>query len=163
MKPSSIRLLLTRGLLIFALVGVSACSGDGAESEPAVAGGAETTAAGVVADTALPSGTEHPLLPIPQPTGENEVGARIREYTIDLTTDTVAAGRIVFHVLNSGRTTHHLMVRNEENSSATQHILPGDSATLEVTLAPGTYTVLCTVRDEFDHISEGERRPFVVR
>jgi plastocyanin len=149
--------LTRRFAALTALVVLTACSGD-AEEAPEVA----ATATEAISETELPQGTEHPLLPLPQPTGENEIGARIREYTIDLTTDTASAGEIVFHVLNSGRTTHHLMIRNEETSSATQHILPGDSATLTVTLEPGTYTVLCTVRDEFDHISEGERRPFVV-
>jgi plastocyanin len=147
-------------LLAAAIATLSACSGDRTEAE---AGSEAAAPASTVADTALPQGTDHPLLPVPEPTGENEVGARIREYTIDLTTDTVSAGEIVFHVLNSGKTTHHLMIRNQETSSATQHILPGDSATLTVTLAAGEYTVLCTVRDEFDHISEGERRPFIVR
>lgn len=35
------------------------------------------------------------------------------------------------------------MIRNEEASSATQHIQPEDAATLTVTLPAGEYTVLC--------------------
>ena len=39
--------------------------------------------------------------------------------------------------------------------------IPGDSTILGVEPTPGDYHVLCAVRDEFDHISEGERREFV--
>lgn len=103
------------------------------------------------------------LAPIPQPAGENAVGVRIHEYEIGLTRDTVPAGRLRFHVLNAGTTSHMFIVRNSDVYEATPHLVPGDSTVLEAELEPGEYNVLCAVRDEFDHISEGERRSLVVR
>lgn len=106
--------------------------------------------------------TEPDRLPLPRPTGEREVGARVYEYSIELTRDTVEAGEQTFHVVNAGNTTHIFVVRNDDHYFPTEHLEPGDSATLTATLDPGEYHVLCMVRDEFDHISEGERVTLIV-
>ncbi|MEX2584257.1 MAG: hypothetical protein WD766_13370 [Gemmatimonadota bacterium] len=103
-----------------------------------------------------------PRFPLPQPAGERAVGARIWEYRIELTRDTVQAGEVEFHVVNAGTDEHWLIVRNAEFFDGTPHLFPGDSAVLHVVLEPGDYTIVCTIRDEFDHISEGERVSFVV-
>lgn len=108
-------------------------------------------------------GESGPREPLPRPEGENTVGARIFEYEIEVTRDTVEAGEITFHVVNAGTTEHWLIVRNETEFFGTPHLMPGESAVLTVTLEPGDYHLVCTIRDEFDHISEGERRDFVVR
>jgi iron uptake system EfeUOB component EfeO/EfeM len=105
----------------------------------------------------------HPLLPMPEPPGERSIGARIWEYQIEVTKDTVPAGEIEFHVVNAGTTEHWLIVRDDTLFEGTPHLLPGDSAVLRVTLQPGEYNLVCTIRDEFDHISEGEREFLVVR
>lgn len=111
----------------------------------------------------LLNATEHPLLPIPQPEGAGAVGARLREYRIELTRDTVPAGEVEFHVINSGTTAHWLIVRDDTLFVGTPHLQPGDSAILRVDLSPGEYNLVCTIRDEFDHISEGMRNTIVVR
>jgi hypothetical protein len=116
-----------------------------------------TTAGG----TGSRGGTAH--LPLPMPTGERQVGARLYEYAIDLTRDTVPAGEIEFHVVNAGTTAHLLMVRSDEVFSATPHLEPGDTAVLRVTLPPGEHTVICIVRDEYDHPSEGMVRRIIAQ
>ncbi|MDR0787774.1 MAG: cupredoxin domain-containing protein [Gemmatimonadota bacterium] len=114
--------------------------------------------------TPLVTATSHPLLPVPQPTGANEVGVRFREYRIEMSDSSVAAGDVTFHVLNSGRTGHTFVVRRAETGEffATQQISPGDSTLLKTTLKPGIYDFVCMVRDEFDHYSEGERGKLLV-
>lgn len=112
--------------------------------------------------TAEPS-AQGPREALPGPQGENAVGARIYEYEIEITRDTAEAGEIEFHVVNAGTTEHWLIVRGEDEFFATPHLMPGEAAILRVTLEPGEYQLVCTIRDEFDHISEGERRDFVVR
>lgn len=128
-------------------------------------GGAETPIVEVApaSEGGVAEDDDQNLAPIPQPQGEDAVGVRIHEYEIGLTRDTVPAGRLRFHVLNAGTTSHMFIVRNEEVYEATPHLVPGDSTVLEAELEPGEYNVLCAVRDEFDHISEGERRSLVVR
>lgn len=147
-------LLLTVALPLFA----TGCATDEANGGPAVQANepvATTTATG----TALVSPTEHPLLPIPEPTGPGEVGVRLREYRIEMTTTTVPAGEVTFHVLNSGKTMHTLVIRKSETGefSSTPQITPGDSALLTMDLAPGEYDYVCMIRDEYDHYSEGMR------
>ncbi|MQA91723.1 MAG: hypothetical protein GEU90_16125 [Gemmatimonas sp.] len=153
------RSLLRRfaGITLIALVGCGPAA-DGAASEAG-----ETEEAEDVSTVTASSNAREPRLPLPQPTGERAVGARIWEYQIEVTKDTVPAGETEFHVVNAGRDEHWLIVRAEGLFEATPHLLPGDSAVLRVDLQPGEYTLVCTIRDEFDHISEGERRSFVVR
>ena len=128
-------------------------------------GGSDTAVVETEQAAEAPSAEEddQDLAPIPQPAGENAVGVRIHEYEIGLTRDTVPAGRLRFHVLNAGTTIHMFIIRNADFYEATAHLVPGDSTILETELEPGEYNVLCAVRDEFDHISEGERRNLVVR
>jgi plastocyanin len=115
------------------------------------------------AGPAVGSGSGDRQLSLPRPTGERQIGARLLEYRIELTRDTVPPGEVEFHVVNAGTTTHYLLLRGGEAFASTQHLPPGDSAVLSVFLAPGEYQLVCTIRDETDHISEGMRRQLVVR
>jgi hypothetical protein len=141
------------GLLILV---IAACgTGDG-----------EVVAAGNQApDADTTSATSHfaPRLPMPEVTGQNQVGARLYQYGIDLTTDTVPAGEVEFHVVNAGTTEHMLMVRSDHVFASTAHLEPGESAVLTVDIPPGEHTVICIVRDEYDHPSEGMIRRIVAR
>jgi plastocyanin len=110
----------------------------------------------------VPAGHDRSLIPMPDPPGENRVGVRLSEYKIEMTKTRVPAGEVEFHVVNAGTTIHLLVVRNVEFYDLTPHLPPGDSAVLRVALTPGTYQYLCTVRDEFDHYSEGMRGELVV-
>jgi uncharacterized cupredoxin-like copper-binding protein len=70
------------------------------------------------------------------------IAVRESEYKIRLASSTVAAGPIAFDVSNAGRIPHDLTI---QGSKATPSIAPGKSATLTVTLKPGTYTLYCSV------------------
>ena len=56
-------------------------------------------------------------------------------------------GRLTFVVTNRGRLGHNLRLRggSEGEQVVTTTLLPGDGGTQSVTLAPGAYTMLCTV------------------
>jgi hypothetical protein len=111
----------------------------------------------------IPSWADADLLPLPQPAGERAVGARLTEYEIELTRSELPAGEIEFHVVNAGTTIHYLLIRSESVYAYTPHLSPCDSAVLRVDLPPGEYSYLCTIRDEFDHYSEGMRGTLTVR
>jgi uncharacterized cupredoxin-like copper-binding protein len=57
------------------------------------------------------------------------------------------AGELTFAVSNEGRLGHNLRLRggSEGEQVVTTTLLPGDGATKAVRLAPGSYTMLCTV------------------
>jgi plastocyanin len=57
------------------------------------------------------------------------------------------AGRVTFAVTNQGRLGHNLRLRggSEGEHVVTTTLLPGKEATKSVRLAPGDYTMLCTV------------------
>lgn len=145
--------ILILGILLTA--GAAACTADDASTTSGAAVAAEAPAT-------QPASHEDDLPPIPEPTEAGHFGARVSEYQIDLTTHTVPSGQSTFHILNAGNTAHLFIVRSDDVYFATQHIPPGDSATLQVDLPPGEYHIVCTVRDEFDHISEGERETLIV-
>lgn len=157
MSVSSIALARAFVAALLPLV-LAACNsgGETARDEGGAIAGSPTVAA--PADPAAEDG----LVPLPQPAGEGAVGVRLVEYRIDLTRDTVTAGPHRFHVVNAGTTSHMFIVRDQDNYSATQHLAPGDSTVLEVVLEPGEYNVLCDVRDEYSHLSEGMFRALVV-
>ncbi|HUE95580.1 MAG TPA: hypothetical protein VMN39_02925 [Longimicrobiaceae bacterium] len=145
-------------LSLFTVLLLAACDGDG--RMPGIeAAPLSEPAPGTATETAAESG----LLALPRPAGQNEVGVRLHEYEIDMTRDSVAAGDLRFHVLNAGTTSHMFIVRNADTYFATPHLVPGDSTLLEVSLEPGEYRVICAIRDEYDHISEGMRGTLLVR
>jgi plastocyanin len=57
------------------------------------------------------------------------------------------AGRLTFEVTNGGRLGHNLRLRggSEGERVVTATLLPGKAATKALKLAPGDYTMLCTV------------------
>lgn len=147
-------------VLVLVLPLLAGCAPDQADA------GASTAAIeGPPAIEAIVQPTEHPLLDIPQPTGERQIGVRLTEYRVEMTTFTVPAGDVEFHVVNSGNTTHALLVRSAAADvySLTEHLTPGDSTVMTVSLAPGEYDFICPIRDEFDHYSEGMRGKIVVQ
>ncbi len=66
-----------------------------------------------------------------------------KEFAIVPASTKLTAGRYAFVVKNVGKIQHDLAV--QELSAKTPLISPGQSATLTVTLAKGTYTLYCTV------------------
>jgi plastocyanin len=73
------------------------------------------------------------------------VGAKLSEWTIQLSEATVPAGQVVFTATNGGSIPHALEVEGNGTERATSLIQPGASATLTLDLKPGTYEVYCPV------------------
>jgi plastocyanin len=69
------------------------------------------------------------------------------DFLIDPQNVRAQAGGLTFAVTNRGRLGHNLRLRggSEGEQVVTTTLLPGDGATKTVTLAPGSYTMLCTV------------------
>jgi plastocyanin len=57
------------------------------------------------------------------------------------------AGVVEFKVVNAGGIPHALEVENEDLEEETEEIAPGESATLKVELARGTYELYCPIGD----------------
>ena len=71
------------------------------------------------------------------------LGSAANEFSLDLVPAEVPAGDVVMVATNGGAEEHTLALRG---STPTAEIAPGGSDTLAVgTLAPGTYTFVCTI------------------
>jgi len=119
-----------RGLLAFVVVAfvfffgmLAAVETFGAESKKAEAAAPETTT------SAAPTG--------------NAVVVDESEFKIVTPTTTFKAGQITFEAKNVGKIAHDLAIK--QTGAKTKLIQPGGSATLTVTLKPGTYELYCTV------------------
>jgi uncharacterized cupredoxin-like copper-binding protein len=83
-----------------------------------------------------------------------EVDVSLTEFAIDMPT-TLAAGPTTFTITNDGTIEHSFEIESEElgiEEELEQNLAPGETATLEVDLEPGTYEVYCPVGD---HRGEG--------
>jgi uncharacterized cupredoxin-like copper-binding protein len=76
------------------------------------------------------------------------VTAKLSEWKVELSEVTVAAGPVAFTVTNVGSIPHALEVEGQGIEQETALIQPGSSATLTLTLQPGTYEVYCPVGDD---------------
>jgi plastocyanin len=73
------------------------------------------------------------------------VSAKLSEWTIQLSEATVPAGKVTFTATNGGSIPHALEVEGHGTEQETPLIQPGASATLTLTLQPGTYEIYCPV------------------
>src|SRR3712207_4115878 len=80
---------------------------------------------------------------------ETEFRLQPAEITLD------KPGTYVFKAVNSGDTVHALEVEGEGIEEETQEIQPGQSATLKVELAAGTYELYCPVGGHKEEGMEG--------
>ncbi len=69
------------------------------------------------------------------------------------------AGVVEFRVQNAGSVPHALEVESEDLEEETEEIAPGESATLKVELAEGTYELYCPVGD---HEAQGMTGELIV-
>jgi plastocyanin len=84
-------------------------------------------------------------LPAPDPV---VLDARLSEWKVDLSQGTIAAGPATFTITNAGSIPHAFEVEGQGIERETALIQPGASATLTVTLEPGTYDVYCPVGED---------------
>lgn len=118
-----------RPLVAAAAVALTACGGGG---EPAADTAEGETAASTTSGEA------------------RTVDVSLTEYRIEMPR-TVRAGSTVFRVSNDGAEVHNFEVESGDMEEELESDLqPGETATLEVDLSPGTYEVYCPVDDHAD-------------
>jgi plastocyanin len=89
------------------------------------------------------------------------VPVTLSEWKVELTRDTVRAGRVTFRVTNTGSMNHAFYVRGDGVDQGTREIPTRQSASLTVTLKPGTYELFCPMSEE-SHKMAGMARRLVV-
>jgi plastocyanin len=82
------------------------------------------------------------------------------EWSVRPSYRTLAAGSIDFNANNLGEDDHDLSVRRGTNVLGKLPLAPGESATLTVTLAAGSYVLFCSLPD---HEEAGMRANITVR
>jgi len=73
------------------------------------------------------------------------INAQLSEWMVTLSEATVRTGPVTFTITNGGSVPHAFEVEGPGMERETRLIQPGDSATLALTLQPGTYKVYCPV------------------
>jgi plastocyanin len=87
--------------------------------------------------------------PAPRTPGDAAaVSAKLSEWKVELSQGTVTAGNVTFTVTNIGSIPHAFEVEGQGIERETAVIQPGSSATLTLTLKPGTYEVYCPVGND---------------
>jgi plastocyanin len=89
------------------------------------------------------------------------VSVTLTEWKVGLASDTLRAGSVSFEVKNTGSMTHAFYVRGNGVDKGTREIPANQSATLTLTLKPGTYEVFCPMSEE-SHKMAGMARKIVV-
>src|SRR6184192_2787122 len=97
----------------------------------------------LLAAVALAGAPAHPAAGDPA-----AVSAKLSEWKVDLSQRTIAAGTVTFTVANVGSIPHAFEVEGQGIEQETTVIQPGSSATLTLTLKPGTYEVYCPVGED---------------
>jgi plastocyanin len=91
--------------------------------------------------------------------GNPSVDVELLEYQIRMS-DTLAAGKQTFRIANGGHEQHGFAIEGPGVSKQlANNLTRGDTAELEVTLQPGTYTVWCPVDG---HRGKGMQRTITV-
>ncbi|HEX6018262.1 MAG TPA: cupredoxin domain-containing protein, partial [Burkholderiaceae bacterium] len=92
--------------------------------------------------------------PAHRPSGDPaSVSAKLSEWKVELSQGTLTAGIVTFTVTNAGSIPHAFEVEGQGIEQETDVIQPGSSATLKLTLKPGTYDVYCPVgADSHKHL-----------
>ncbi|WP_100498672.1 cupredoxin domain-containing protein [Geodermatophilus chilensis] len=127
-------------VLALGAVLLSGCSADDAADTPA----ADTSAA---APSSADAGTSSAAPSSTAAQAESEtVEVSEGEMFIELSEDSFSAGTYTFEVSNTGNMPHDFVVEQGGSDVAGTDVLqPGESATLEVDLAPGDYVFYCSV------------------
>lgn len=143
-------------LLLFVLV-MAGCAGDEPAPEPDAAMQQDTA---TMADSAPMASS----VVIDDPVSAPIVTARLYEWELELSRDTVPAGRVTFRIWNVGSTVHAFEIEGESLEEETSRIAPGRNALLTVDLEPGTYEVYCpVVTNGIEHQERGMTATFVVQ
>src|SRR3954463_11105801 len=79
------------------------------------------------------------------PVDPDAITATLTEWKVELSQHSIPAGAVTFTITNAGNIPHALEVEGQGIEQETAVIQPGASATLTLTLKPGTYEVYCPV------------------
>ena len=82
------------------------------------------------------------------PDAATEVSAKLSEWKVELSEATIAAGSVSFTITNAGSIPHAFEVEGGGLERETELMQPGSTATLTLTLKPGTYDVYCPVGED---------------
>ncbi len=129
----------------------------GSEDTIIVGDTAEATAEGIAtlpAADASVSGTPAADAGGEATTAGETVDVSLSEFTIEVP-DSLSSGPVTFNVTNDGTITHNFEVEGQGlEEELAQDLEPGQSGTLTVDLAPGTYEIYCPIGD---HANQGMR------
>src|SRR5687767_3654462 len=89
------------------------------------------------------------------------VKVTLSEWKVVAAPDTVRAGAVTFQVNNIGAMRHALYILGDSVDKGTRDIPARQTATLTVTLKPGTYELFCPMSEE-THKKAGMSRKLVV-
>ncbi len=76
------------------------------------------------------------------------VSVKLSEWKVELSSSSITAGPVTFTVTNTGTIPHAFEVEGQGIEQETTVIQPGSSATLTLTLKPGTYEAYCPVGND---------------
>jgi plastocyanin len=111
---------------------------DGARTEP------QAGATPTPTPTATPGAT---ATPTPTPTYPSRTNVDLDEWFVRPSYRALAAGPIEFNANNRGEDDHNLAVRSGATEYGKIDVAPGDSVSMTLNLAIGTYTLYCSLPD----------------
>jgi plastocyanin len=90
-----------------------------------------------------------PTATMPTDTGQaaRTVHVVLNEWRVSPSETTLAAGPVMFHVMNEGQYQHALEIQRGSDEWQTGNIPAGGTGTVTVNLTPGSYTLYCPVAD----------------
>jgi hypothetical protein len=87
------------------------------------------------------------LAPVVLAQDSNTVQVSLTEFEIDMP-DSIPAGPTTFEITNNGTVEHNFEVEGQDVEEELEtNLQPGETGTLELDLAPGTYEIYCPVAD----------------
>ena len=125
---------------------LSGCSGDEGATDAAASSSAPSSSAATSSAEASTPASSAPASSAPAEAESETVAVTEGEMFIELSEDSFNAGTYTFEVTNTGSMRHDFVVeQGGSDVAATEVLQPGQSATLEVDLAPGEYVFYCSV------------------
>ena len=149
-------------LLALSIVACSRESSDVSQNTPSQS----STAGGAAQNTPPQPSTMAPIVPLekderasaPTPASATQE-VHLIEYAVHMPA-TLSAGRTAFNIENGGKETHAFVIEGNGVSARSNELTRGNTASVEIDLKPGTYTVWCPVKD---HAQKGMKTSITVR